>query len=98
MMFLIVNSDGWAAYDYFCEKNQIKDLNIEWNYHNHNDKEHPHVDPNNPNNHSQKAEAMNSKLKQNIIRPLRGINKKTLGSHIQEFQWKQNHNKSDQTL
>ena len=98
MCVRIVNSDGWAAYDYFAKSGQIKDLNINWNFHNHNDKQHPHVDPNDPSNHSQKAEAINSKLKQNIIRPLRGTHKNTLGSHIQEFEWKQNQNKTDNTM
>lgn len=90
-----VNSDGWAAYDYFCSKEQIPGINIEWNFHNHNDKNHPHVDPTDETNHSQKAEALNSKLKQNVIRPLRGAHKNTLGTHIQEFEWRQNHCDSD---
>ena len=72
-------------------------MNIDWQSHKHNHPSNPHVDPENPNNHSQKAESINSKLKNNILRPLRGSSKTTIGSHMQEFEFKQNNCKTDTT-
>ena len=98
IFFCKVNSDGWAAYNNFCAKNTFPDINVEWKSHLHNHPQNPHVDPTDPTNHSQKAESMNSKLKTNVLRPLHGTHKNTLGGHLQEFEWRQNHNKDDRTM
>ena len=92
-----MNSDSWSAYDYFCNPGHVPGMNIKWMSHKHNNPLNPHVDPEDPSNHSQKAESINSKLKMHVLRPLRGSSKKTLASHIQEFEFRQNFCASDET-
>lgn len=97
ILFCLVNSDSWSAYNYFVSPGNIPGMNITWKSHQHNNPQNPHVDPTDPSNHSQKAEAINSKLKENVLRPLRGTSSTTIGSHIQAFEWQQNFCATDNT-
>lgn len=66
---------------------KMTNMRIKHHRSNHSDPDHPFVDPNNPENTSNMVESQNSSLKTAQLYPQRGVHRKTLPSHLKEWEF-----------